>query len=133
MKTLPYLNFASWIRSLNIYFILRQGNWRTCSGGSFIMYGLVDMMLVTCEPLEGEFSCLYKDLTSGRHFVKAQGHLDLHLGLESHKMDDAPLILGHLGQTCFLWRHLGIPCMLFSRLTIPNIFPLEGLHCTSGV
>jgi hypothetical protein len=24
------------------------------------------------------------------YFVKAQGHLDLHLGHESHRMDDAP-------------------------------------------
>jgi hypothetical protein len=55
------------------------------------------MMLVTCEPLEGEFACFCRALTGGNHLVKAQGHLDLHLGLEAHRMDDAPLLLGHLG------------------------------------
>jgi hypothetical protein len=62
------------------------------------MYGLLDMMLVTCEPLEGEFALLCRALTGGELFVEAQGHLDLHLGHEAHSMDDAPLLLGHLGQ-----------------------------------
>jgi hypothetical protein len=55
------------------------------------------MILVTCEPLEGEFSCLCRALIGGSHFVKAQGHLDLHLGHESHRLNDAPLLLGTLG------------------------------------
>jgi hypothetical protein len=79
--------------------------------GSFIIYGLLDMMLVTCETLEGEFACLCRALTCGRHFVKAQGHLDLHLELEAHRMDDVPLLLGHLDPRRCLWRHLGIPYM----------------------
>jgi hypothetical protein len=28
-----------------------------------------------------------------RHFVEAQGHLDLHLGHEAHRMDDVPYYL----------------------------------------
>nr|ADE76961.1 unknown [Picea sitchensis] len=32
-------------------------------------------------------------LTCGGHFVKAQGHLDLHLGHEAHRMDVAALSL----------------------------------------
>jgi len=79
--------------------------------GLFFYYiFLLDMMFVTCDPLKGEFSYIYRDLTCGSHFVKAQGHLDLHLGLEAHRMDDAPFHLGHLGQRCFLWSHLRIPC-----------------------
>ena len=75
------------------------------------MYGLLDMMLVTCEPLEGEFSCHCRVLTGGKIFVEAQGHLDLHLGHESHMMDYAPLLHGNLDHRHFLWRHLGIPYM----------------------
>jgi hypothetical protein len=49
------------------------------------------MMLVTCEPLEGEFACHCKDLDRWKSIsVKAQGHLDLHLGHEAHKIDVAP-------------------------------------------
>ena len=59
------------------------------------------MILVTCEPLEGEFACLCRALTGGKLSVEAQGHLDLHLGKESHRMDVDPLLLGHLDQ-----RHL---------------------------
>jgi hypothetical protein len=67
------------------------------------------MMLVTCEPLEGEFACLCRALTGGRHFVKAQGHLDLHLGHEAHRMDVVPPLLGQLDDRHFLWRHERTP------------------------
>jgi hypothetical protein len=87
------------------------------------------MMLVTCEPLEGEFACLCGALTGGRHFVKEQGHL----GLEAHIMDDAPLLLGHLDEGRFFWRHLRVPCRLFASLPSPNNFPLEAMCCTFGV
>jgi hypothetical protein len=95
MKTLPYLNLASC----------------TCSGGSFIICGLLDMILVTCEPLEGKFVCLSRALTCGNLSMETQGHLDLHLGNDAHRMDDAPLLHGHPDQRRCLWRHLGIPYM----------------------
>jgi hypothetical protein len=33
--------------------------------------------------------------------MKAQGHLDLHLGHESHMLDDAPPLFGHMGEGIF--------------------------------
>jgi hypothetical protein len=85
------------------------------------MYGLLDMMLVTCEPLEGEFACLCRALTGGRHFVKAQGHLDLHLGHESHRMDVVPPLLGQLDDRCCLWRHERTPEGSRASPLLPNV------------
>jgi hypothetical protein len=48
---------------------------------------------VTCGPLEGVLACLCRSLTGESLIVEAQGHLDLHLGHESHRMDDAPPLL----------------------------------------
>jgi hypothetical protein len=42
---------------------------------------------MTCGPLEGVFVCLCKSLTGENLIVKAQGHLDLHLGHEAHRLD----------------------------------------------
>jgi len=52
------------------------------------------MMLVICYPLEGEFACLCRALIGGSHFVKAQGHLDLHLEHGAQRMDVVPPLLG---------------------------------------
>jgi hypothetical protein len=67
------------------------------------------MMLVTCEPLEGEFACVCRALTGGNYFVKAQGHLDLHLGHEAHRMDVTSPLLGQLDDERCLWRHERTP------------------------
>jgi hypothetical protein len=56
---------------------------------------------VTCGPLEGEFVCLCRALTGGSLFMKAQGHLDLHLGHEAHRLDDVPPLFGHMGEGMF--------------------------------
>jgi hypothetical protein len=37
-------------------------------------------------------------LTGESLIVKAQGHLDLHLGHEAHRLDDVPPLLGHMGR-----------------------------------
>jgi hypothetical protein len=46
--------------------------------------------IVTCGPLEGVRFCLCKTLTGESLNMKAQGDLDLHLGHESHRLDDVP-------------------------------------------
>jgi hypothetical protein len=45
--------------------------------------------IMICGPLEDVLVCLCRSLTSESLIVKAQGHLDLHLGHESHRLDDA--------------------------------------------
>jgi hypothetical protein len=81
------------------------------------IYGLLDMMLVTCEPLEGEFACLCRALTGGNHFVKAQGHL----GHGAHMMDVVPPLLGQLdGEHC-LWRHERTPGRSRASPLLPNV------------
>jgi hypothetical protein len=96
------------------------------------------MMLVTCEPLEGEFACLCRALTSGRLFVKAQGHLDLHLGREAYRMDVAPHLLGQLDDRHCLWRHERRPWRSRASRLLPNVWPWKpktsflGLDITSG-
>jgi hypothetical protein len=44
---------------------------------------------VTCGPLEGVLVCICRSLTGESLIMKTQGHLDLHLGHESHRLDDA--------------------------------------------
>jgi hypothetical protein len=51
---------------------------------------------VTCGPLEAILVCLCRSLTGESSIVKAQGHLDLHLGHEAHRLDDAcPSLWSH--------------------------------------
>jgi hypothetical protein len=64
---------------------------------------------MTCGPLEGVLACLCRSLTGDSLIVEAQGHLDLHLGHESHRMDDVPPLLGHMDDEHFLWRHESTP------------------------
>jgi hypothetical protein len=52
--------------------------------------------IMTCGPLEGVHVCLCRSLTGDSLIVEEQGHLDLHLGHESHIMDDVPPLLGQL-------------------------------------
>jgi hypothetical protein len=49
--------------------------------------------IVTCGPLEGILACLSRSSTCESLIVEAQGHLDLHLGQQSHKLDDDPPLL----------------------------------------
>jgi hypothetical protein len=62
MTTLPCINLEKIIRSLSICLVLKGGIQCTCLGGSFIKCGLLGMIHVTCGPLEGVFSCLYRTL-----------------------------------------------------------------------
>jgi hypothetical protein len=53
--------------------------------------------IVTFGPLEGVLVCLCRSLTGERLIVKAQGHLDLHLGNKYHRLDDlTPLLSTYL-------------------------------------
>jgi hypothetical protein len=62
---------------------------------------------VTCGPLEGVPVCFCRSLTCESLIVKAEGHLDLHLGNEAHMLDDAPaLSLDTLERERFLGGHL---------------------------
>jgi hypothetical protein len=66
--------------------------------------------IVTCGPLKGVLAFLCKLLTSESLIVEVKGHFDLHLGKESHRLDDALLYpLGNLDEVRCLWRHLSIP------------------------
>jgi hypothetical protein len=56
------------------------------------------MILVTCGTLEDEFFCICSDLTRGSLFMKAQGHLDIHLGHEADNLDDVIPLFGHMGE-----------------------------------
>jgi hypothetical protein len=49
-------------------------------GGSCIRYGLLDMILVTCEPLEGVFACLCRTLPDEQVFMRGWLCSDLHGG-----------------------------------------------------
>jgi hypothetical protein len=48
---------------------------------------------VNCGPLEGILACLCRSLIGESLIVEAQGHLDLHLWQEAHKLDDVLLVL----------------------------------------
>jgi len=76
----PIPKFGKLHKVFEHLFILRGGIWCTCSGGSFTIYGLLDMMLVTCEPLEGEFACLCRALTSEKILRGGTRSLGLSLG-----------------------------------------------------
>jgi hypothetical protein len=51
-------------------------------GGSFIKYGLLGMIHVTCGPLEGVLVCLCRTFPGESFSMEEQGHLDLHRGLK---------------------------------------------------
>jgi hypothetical protein len=50
--------------------------------GSFIIYGLLGMIHVSCAPLEGVLVCLCKTLLGESFSMEAQDHLDLHRGFK---------------------------------------------------
>jgi hypothetical protein len=82
---------------------------------------------VTCGPLECVLVCLCRTLTGESLIMKAQGHLDLHLGHEAHRLNDAPPSLGTNGNKLddeyFLWRHEKTPWKRRLALTLPNVWP----------
>jgi hypothetical protein len=50
--------------------------------------------VLTCGPLKGILVCLCRSSNDESLNMEAQGSLDLHLGHESHRLDDAPPLLG---------------------------------------
>jgi hypothetical protein len=65
--------------------------------------------IVTFGPLKGILVCLWRTWTGESLIMKAQGHLDLHLGMNPTGWMMCPLIFGHMEDECFLWRHERTP------------------------
>jgi hypothetical protein len=80
---------------------------------------------VTCGPLEGKSLCLCKALTCGSLFMKAQVHLDVHLGHEAHTLDDAPHLLGHIGEGTYPLEALRDHEEITLQPLTPKRWPLE--------
>jgi hypothetical protein len=82
---------------------------------------------MTFGPLEGVIVCLCRSLIGEILIVKAQGPLDLHLGHESHRLDNVPPSLWSCGNKLdeknFFWRNERTPW----RRKLAPLFSMFGL------
>ena len=74
-------------------FILKRGDLMHMFRWFFYWIWITWNDIVTCGPFEGVLACLCKSLTGESLILEAQAHLDLHLGQEAHRLDDAPPLL----------------------------------------
>ena len=123
MTPLPYLNLANCIRSLSICLFWKGGIWCTCSGGSFIRYGLLGMILWLVDPWRAYLFVFagpwQVKVWSWRHKVTWTFIWGMKpIGWMMH-----PLLFGHMEDECFLWRHERKP---WRRIISPP-FPTFGL------
>ena len=94
-------------------------------GGSFIRYGLLGMICVTCGPFEGIFFCLCKALTGESIFHGGTRSLGPSLGHEAHRLDDAPPLFGQMGEKTLPLEALRDHEVIAFQPLAPKCWPLE--------
>jgi hypothetical protein len=82
---------------------------------------------VTCGPLEGVLICLCKSLTGESLNMEARGSLDLHLGHEAHRLDDAPPLLGTTWMRDVAFGGFDYPLEVTRYPSQPQCLPLEAM------